>query len=157
MSIKLTKRIAADIMGRGLSSVRIKEGATAEAQKAITRADVRELVKNGSIYAIKEKENLSLHSQMLREKRMKGRRRGQGKRRGSIKARGAMPYKQKIRAQRRVLAELKGSKEIDNITFKKFYALVKGGIFPSKQSLLFRLKTEGVKLDDARMEKLRHV
>ena len=79
MSIKLTKRIAAIVMDRGESSIRINPTALAEAKKAITREDVRVLIKNGSVYAIKEKKNLSLHGKELKKKRIAGRKRGYDK------------------------------------------------------------------------------
>lgn len=157
MSVKLTRRIASELMERGESKVRIMPSAVAEAKKAITRDDVRALIKNGSIYAIKEKHNLSAYSKVLRLKRNKGRRRGQGRRKGSKNARGVLEYKKKIRGQRRVLRELKESKVIDNIKFKTYYALVKGGNFVSKASLISHIRNDGVGIDDERARQLRHL
>lgn len=156
MSIKLTKRVAALLLGRGMGSVRINPNAVEEAKKALTRDDVRALIKNGSVYAIKEKHNLSLYSVALNKKRAQGRKRGQGKRRGSVKARGAVDYKKRIRAQRRVLRSLKDDKSMDNKMFKKLYLLVKGGSFPNKVTLLHRIRSEGIVMDDEKFERLRH-
>jgi large subunit ribosomal protein L19e len=157
MSVKLTKRIAGELLERGVSKVRIKPDATPEAQKAITREDVRALIKNGSIYAIKEKHNISAYSKVLREKRNKGRRRGAGKRKGSQKARGILEYKKKIRGQRRVLKALKEEKIIDREKFKKYYALVKGGNFVSKATLLNHIKNDGVSINEEKATQLRHL
>ena len=157
MSIKLTRRIAAELLGRGESKVRIKPDRTDDAKKAITREDVRSLIASGGVYAIKAKHNLSLYSKELREKRNKGRRRGPGRRKGSAKARQAIGYGKKIRGQRRVLAELKRDKTLDNVAFKKYYRLVKGGNFQTKGQLLSHLTTEGVKIEQQRLEKLRHM
>jgi len=157
MSIRLTKRIASELMDRGKSSIRLKNEAVPEAKKAITREDVRELIKNGSIYAIKEKHNLSVYSKVLNKKRAKGRRRGIGRRKGSKNARGGVEYKQKIRGQRRVLHALKTEKIIDNERFKKYYALAKGGSFASKMSLISHMMNEGVKIDDEKLQKIRHM
>ncbi|MDE1865648.1 MAG: 50S ribosomal protein L19e [Candidatus Micrarchaeota archaeon] len=157
MSIKLTRRIAAELMKRGESKVRIKPDKADDAKKAITREDVRALIANGSVYAIKEKHNLSLYSKELRVKRNKGRRRGPGRRKGSAKARQSIDYVKKIRGQRRVLAALKQEKSIDNEAFKRYYRLVKGGNFQTKGQLLSHLTTEGVKIDQQRLEKLRHM
>ncbi len=157
MSIKLTKRVAADIMGRGVSKVRVNPTALAEAEKAITREDVRALIKSGGVYAIKEKDNISMNSKLLKKKRAQGRRRGIGRKKGTRKARASLEYKQKIRGQRRILAALKGEKAIDNMTFKSLYRLVKGGTFASKASLLGNIKGRGINISDDKMKQLKHI
>lgn len=157
MSIKLTKRIAGELMERGVSKVRIKSSGLADAKKAITREDVRTMIKDGNLYAIKIKHNISAYSKVLREKRNKGRRRGPGRRKGSEKARGILEYKKKIRGQRRVLKILKTEKIIDNDKFKKYYALVKGGNFVSKISLISHIKNDGVAINDEKLNQLRHI
>ncbi|MDE1833512.1 MAG: 50S ribosomal protein L19e [Candidatus Micrarchaeota archaeon] len=157
MSIKLTRRIAAELLKRGESSVRIKDNAIQDAKKAITREDVRVLVKSGAVYATEAKHNLSLYSKELNDKRSQGRKRGPGRRKGSRKARGGVDYKKKIRAQRRLLAALKTEKAIDNETFKSLYRLVKGGNFQSKISLLGHIRSRGVSITDEQLNKLRHI
>lgn len=157
MSIKLTKRIASELMERGETAIRIKNDAVPEAKKAITREDVRTLIKNGSIYALKAKHNLSAYAKLLQEKRSKGRRRGPGRRKGSSKARGILEYKKKIRGQRRVLHMLKSESIIDNLKFKKYYALVKGGNFINKISLLNHIKNDGVQINEEKLKQLRHL
>ena len=157
MSIKLTKRVAANILKRGVSSIRIKSDAIEDAGKAITREDVRALIKNGRVYALKEKENISMYSKVLKEKRAKGRRRGKGRKKGTRKARGMMTYQKKVRAQRRILSELKKEKAINNEMFKKFYALVKGGSFQTKMTLINHIKSKGVSITDEQMNKLKHI
>lgn len=157
MSIKLTKRIAGELLGRGVSAVRIKTDSVPDAKKAITREDVRALVKSGGIYTIKAKHNISAYSKVLREKRIKGRRRGPGKRKGSQSARGELEYKKKIRGQRRLLKMLKDGKLIDNPKFKQYYALVKGGNFVSKASLLSHIRNNGINIDEEKAKQLRHI
>ncbi|EQD66370.1 Ribosomal protein L19/L19e [mine drainage metagenome] len=157
MSIKLTKRTAATLLGRGITSVRIKPDALEDAKKAITREDVRALIKSGRVYALKEKNNLSVYSKVLKEKRDKGRRRGKGKKKGTKKARGMVTYQKKVRAQRRLLAELKKEKAINNEMYKKFYALVKGGSFQTKMTLINHIKSRGVSMTDEQVEKLKHI
>lgn len=158
MSINLTRRIAAELLNRGESAIRIKPTAVADAKKAITREDVRELIKTGNVYALKEKSNLSLYSKILREKRNKGRKRGRGRRKGTSKARGAtIAYEKKVRGQRRVLAALKKDNTITNVQYKRFYALVKGGNFMTKASLLGHIRAHGVSITDERHNQLKHM
>ncbi|MDE1871298.1 MAG: 50S ribosomal protein L19e [Candidatus Micrarchaeota archaeon] len=157
MSVRLTKRIASELLGRGTSNVRIKPDSIKEAEKAITREDVRALVKSGGIYVIKKKHNISAYSKVLNEKRRKGRRRGMGRRKGTKSARGILEYKKKVRGQRRMLKALKGEKLIENERFKKYYALVKGGNFASKASLLSHIRNEGLEISEDKAKELRHV
>ncbi len=157
MSIALTRRIAAREMGRGESKVRIKRDAVGEAKKALTADDVRTMIKEGKIYAIKEKHNISFRSKAVRAKKMKGRKRGPGSRRGTTKARASVDYKKRVRGQRRILKALKHDKTIDNGTFKNFYLLVKGGTFASKGSLISHIKSTGIEINDELAKKLRHL
>ncbi|MGC8647676.1 MAG: 50S ribosomal protein L19e [Candidatus Micrarchaeia archaeon] len=157
MGIKTTKRMASELLGRGMSSIRIKPSAIEDARKALTKDDVRSMISKGNIYAIKPKHNLSIYSKVLNKKRSKGRRRGMGRRKGTLKARIGKRYPKKIRAQRRVLKALKEDKTIDNNTFKTLYRLVRGGNFASKLTLLNHIKAMGIEISDERFEKLRHM
>jgi large subunit ribosomal protein L19e len=156
MSIKFTRRIAAQVMGRGENAVKIKKDSVEDAKKAITRDDVRALIGKGAVYTIKEKRNMSRYGSELKKKRSEGRSRGPGRKKGTYKARTGILYKKKVRAQRRIISMLKEQKLIDNEMYKKFYALVKGGTFMTKVQLINHIKGNGVKMDDALFDKLRH-
>lgn len=157
MSIKLAKRAASSIMRRGVSSIRISKGSLEDASKAITKEDVRALIKSGKMYAVKEGKNLSLHGKELKKKRRKGRARGPGRRKGSTKARTGVLYKKKVRAQRRIIGDLKAKGEIDNTVFKRYYALVKGGTFPTKMSLINHIRNSGISMTDERAKELKSI
>lgn len=157
MTIKLTKRIASLLLNRGVTSIRIKESAIAEAEKAITREDVRRLISSKSVYALDAKENLSLYSKLLQKKKAQGRKRGPGRKKGTTKARTTIEYKQRIRAQRRVIEKLKNEGAFDNEMFKTLYRLVKGGTFASKASLLGNIKSKGINISDEKMKELKHI
>lgn len=157
MSIKLAKRAAASIMDRGVSSIRIANGSLEEAAKAITKEDVRALIKSGKIYAVKKRENLSLHGKALKEKRRKGRSRGPGRRKGTTRARRGILYQKKVRAQRRLIKDMKEKKELSNEQFKRYYALVKGGTFPTKLSLINHIRSSGISMTDERAKELKSI
>ncbi len=157
MSIQLTKRLTAKILRRGVNAVKIKKMAYTEASKAITGDDVRALIKNGSVYVIKEKKNLSLHGKELHKKRQKGARRGPGKKKGTLKARTGRTYPKHIRAQRRIIKSLKSDTTINNIQFKKYYKLVKGGTFSTKAQLINYIIHTGVDIIDEKYDKLKHL
>ncbi|MFI5412701.1 MAG: 50S ribosomal protein L19e [Candidatus Micrarchaeales archaeon] len=157
MSIKITKRTAAKLLKRGISSIRIKDAGLEDADKAITREDVRRLISAGNVYAQVEKHNVSVYGKLMKEKRAQGRRRGSGRKKGTLKARGSVEHKKRIRAQRRVLIKLKEDKVINNELFKGFYRLVRGGTFVSKASLLGHIRSHGVTLTEEKFKELKHI
>jgi large subunit ribosomal protein L19e len=157
MSVELTRRIAAKIMKRGESKIRISRAAVADAEKAITADDVRALIKGGKVYAVKMKHNISFRSTVVRKKKMQGRRRGRGSRKGTAGARLSVDYKKRVRGQRRILKRLKSTNKIDNQTYKRFYLLVKGGTFANKASLISHMKSTGIDISDDAAKELRHI
>ncbi len=146
MTIKFAKRLAAEITGRGESSIRVTPSAIEDVKKAMTRDDVRNLLKNGSIVAIKAKKNVSVNAQILKIRRQKGRGRGPGHRKGTRKARQGELWIKKSRAQRTLLKELRTRGKIDKQTFNKYYMLIKGNSFAHKAALLLHLNEEGIKV-----------
>lgn len=153
-STKLARRLASDIIQRGERSIRIKPSDVADVEKALTRDDVRALIKKGSIYALKVKRNASTYGRVLKKKRSEGRKRGRGKRKGTAKARGGVSYQKRIRAQRRVLKALKSDGTITNELFKKYYRLTKGGVFASKMTLISHIRND-VQMSDQRVAELK--
>ncbi len=149
MSIQFAKRAAAQILKRGRSAIRILPGNVSDAEKALTKDDIRRLIEKGSIYAVKEKHNASARSKMLKKARESGRRRGIGRRRGTDKARvGSGVWEKKVRSQRRLLKELKLMKKVDNKTFNEFYKHVKGNQYATKANLLLQLREHGVSITE---------
>jgi large subunit ribosomal protein L19e len=157
MTLKLAKRLAAQMMGRGVSSIRIKDSAIEEASKAITHDDVRKLVSNGSIFALKEKRNISASGKIRKARRKLGRSRGSGRKKGTAKTRSSIGHMRRMRSQRRILESLKSNNEIDNVMYKRFYALVKGGTFQTKATLINHIISTGVKIDAEKAKKLKHI
>ncbi len=146
MTVQFTRRIAAELLNRGESSVRINPMSLDKASKAMTREDVKTLIKDGAIYAIKKKHNLSSSSKLLKARRKKGRSRGQGRRRGSDKARQGRRWEKKVRSQRLFLKQLKLNGKVDKVKFRRYYMLIKGSSFPDKASMLRHLEESGVKV-----------
>ncbi|EET89869.1 MAG: 50S ribosomal protein L19e [Candidatus Micrarchaeales archaeon] len=157
MGVKLVRRVAADLLGRGESSIRLKGASIEDINKAITRDDVRELIKSGKVYALNEKHNLSAYGKETRKKRLEGRKRGPGRKKGTKKTRAGVEYKKKIRAQRRIIKDLKEKGVIDNSMFKQFYRLVKGGTFQTKVSLINHIKGTGVSISEDEFKRLKHI
>lgn len=148
MSIKFTKRVASQILGRGENALRMRPESMEEIRKAITRDDVRKLIQSGAVTAIKPK--WELHKPAKQEKRKRGR----GKRRGSAKARRGRVWEKKVRSQRLLIKRLKYMKKVDNATFKRYYLLIKGNQFPDKRSLLLHLSDEGIKVSEDELKQI---
>lgn len=154
MSIKFAKRAASEILGRGESAIRFKPSAMKEIREAITKEDVRKLISEKSIIAVKPKHNMSMNSKLLKRKRLAGRRRGIGRRKGTLKARGVLPWERRVRSQRALLKELKRMGKIDSKAFKSFYRRITGNSFPNKASLLMHIKESGIAITDDELKEI---
>ena len=148
MDYKLQRRLAASVLGVGESMIWIipDPEVADDIADAITREDIRGLVRQGLI-SVKPKKGNS-HSGWLerREKRRKGHRRGYGKRKGVKSAR--MDPKEdwinRIRKIRRYLKYLRDKEVIDRKTYRRLYRLAKGGMFHNLGSLKRYMKEHGI-------------
>jgi large subunit ribosomal protein L19e len=133
MSLKAQKRMAAEILKCGENRVYFDPYLIDEIKMAITREDIRNLVKEGIIIKKYKKGNSKYRKNLLHERKKKGRARGIGKRKGKKGAR--TPKKKKwmnrIRPQRRELKKLRDRKLITTTTYRKLYKNAKGGMFTS--------------------------
>ncbi|MCS7138887.1 MAG: 50S ribosomal protein L19e, partial [Crenarchaeota archaeon] len=68
--------------------------------------------------------------------RARSRRKGPGRRKGAKGARISVTWVEKVRAQRRILKELRDKKIISSRLYRRLYLMVKGGAFTSKRSLM---------------------
>jgi large subunit ribosomal protein L19e len=130
----LQKKLAAQILKVGKSRVWLDPSKQKDIEAAITKADVRKLIKKGYIKALPEK----LHKPKERKKK----KRGPGSRKG---AKGAiLPEKRRwirtVRPLREMLKELRDSGQIDRPTYRRLYKLVKGGMFRSRSHLRIYLE-----------------
>lgn len=136
--LNLQKRLAADILKVGESKVWLDPNRQDEIKSAITRADIKNLIKKGWIKAKPGK--------VKRPREKRKRRKGPGSRKGS---KYAKPTKKRrwiktIRPLRRMLKELKESGKIDSATYRRLYRLVKGGQFRNRRHLRIYLEQRGI-------------
>ena len=132
------KKLAAKILKVGQSRVWLDPKKMKDIEKAITRIDVKKLVKQNSIKVLPAK----IHKRRTEKKR----RRGIGNRKGSKYAKVSKKDRwiATVRPLRRTLKELKTSQQIDNPTYKKMRSLVKGGMFRSRTHLRLYLEQHGL-------------
>jgi len=133
-------------MGVGVNRVWVDPARITDVSTAITREDIKRLIRDGVIRARPE---LGISRARARErsmKREKGRRRGIGSRRGTAKAR--QPKKaawiKTVRPLRGMLSELRDKGAIDVREYRRLYRMVKGGSFKSKAHLQTYLRERGL-------------
>lgn len=137
MTLRTQRRLAAALLKAGENRIWIDPEATDEVGEAVTRDDVRRLIKEGVIRA-KQKRGISgYRRKKLALQKKKGRRRGHGSRKGAKYARYAKKerWMATIRALRKMLRELRDSGELSRSNYRKLYRMAKGGAFRSRAHL----------------------
>ncbi len=132
--LKTVRRMAADILGVGIHRVWIDPERTEEALQAITREDVKRLIKEGVIKAKPVRGISRARTRLRHEQKRKGRRRGPGSRKGSRVDRKRL-WVQRIRAIRRFLRYLRRRRIITRRVYRMLYMMAKGGAFTSVSHL----------------------
>ena len=137
MNLNSQRRLAAQVMGIGETRVRFNPERLEEVQEALTKDDIRSLVKSGAI-AEKAVTGISRGRARVRQKqRNKGRSKGAGRRSGTAKARtpSKRQWMNKIRAIRDELKKMRLSKELSATEYRKLYRQAKGNLFSSRRHL----------------------
>ncbi|RLF46251.1 MAG: 50S ribosomal protein L19e [Thermoplasmata archaeon] len=146
MDLRNQRRLAAELLKCGENRVWMDPEQLEEIEKAVTRRDIQNLIKQGIIKARKIRGNSRgrIRKRMLQKK--KGRRKGHGSRKGKATAR--LPKKRAwiktIRPIRAYLRELRDKGLIDRKTYRLYYRRAKGGQFRSKAHVRLHLETEGL-------------
>jgi len=130
LGVKTVRRLAADILKVGESRIWIDPERLEDVENAVTRADVRRLIKSGII-----RERPASTPSRSRVRARSGRR-GPGSRKGAKGARVSVTWVEKVRAQRRLLKELRDKKIISRRMYRRLYLMVKGGAFASRRALM---------------------
>lgn len=145
----LQKRLAADIKGVGVNNVKIPPEFLDEVKEALTREDIKRLIKDGKIIIEK---GSRVSRGRVKERRRNRRLKGEGRKHGSRKGKkGARADRRKkwantIRKIRRYLRTLKKNGTIDSHTYRQLYKKAKGGVFKSLNDVKTALSQLGVKV-----------
>ena len=136
MSIKTVRRIAAEILHRGENKIKIKASEITKVKEALTREDVRGLIKEGIVYKLRKQGVSRARAKQRHKQKKKGRQKGAGKRKGNVKKRPKKQWMAKARLQRKILAYLSKNGLIDSSDRKIIYYRIKGGFLRSKAALV---------------------
>jgi len=146
MDLSYQRKLAAAVLGVGESRIRFDTEQLDRVASAVTREDIKRLIKDGVIFIEPPHSNSRGRWRIWHEQRKKGRHRGPGRRKG---AKGGREGKKErwvntIRKIRRFLRWLRDHGVIDRRTYRKLYLMAKGGAFDSLATLKRYMKDHGM-------------
>jgi len=144
MDLSNQRRMASEILKCGRNRVYLNPNNLEDIAEAVTRGDVRRLIKEGIIRS-RQVRGISTGRKNARMKQKEaGKRKGPGSRKGTKYAR--FPKKrrwiQTIRPIRRTLRELRKEGNISSETYRYYYRHASGGVFRSIGHLRSHMETE---------------
>ncbi|RLF52731.1 MAG: 50S ribosomal protein L19e [Thermoplasmata archaeon] len=140
------RRMAASLLKCGENRVWMDYDRVDEIAKAVTKDDIRILIKGKAIKSRQIKGISSGRKKFNQKQKEKGRRRGHGSRKGAKYARLSKKERwiKTIRPIRMYLKTLRDEKKIDRTIYRRYYMKAKGGEFKSKQHLRSHLIADGI-------------
>jgi len=146
MNLSHQRRISAQLLKVGENKVWFDPERIPEIKEAITKADIRALIKDYAIQKKTTNAQSKSRARKNREQKRKWRRKGAGSRKGKKKA--SLPkkeaWKNKVRMQRAVLKLLRDKGLILRSHYRDLYRKVKGGMFRSRRHLKLFLNEKGL-------------
>lgn len=141
MNLKNKKELAAKILKVGTGRVWLDPNKSTEIKEAITRDDLKKLIRTGVIL-VKQKKGVSRgRIRLVLEQKRKGRRKGPGSRKGKHTARAGKKrlWVNKIRLYRSLLKSLVEKELIAKKTYRDLRNKAKGGFFRNRRHILLYL------------------
>ncbi len=138
MQANKLRRLAASVLKCGKSKIWIDPVALDRLKEAMTKEDVRVLVKDGIIKERRDAGHSRGKARILQAKKRKGRKAGKGKRTGTKKARVQRRerWMANVRSQRTMLRKLRAEGKITGErSYSKLYHMVTGGYFRGRKQL----------------------
>jgi len=144
--MKLQKRLAAEIMKCSPKKVQFDTDRLSDVKEAITKADIRAMIKQGVIKAKPVRGVSKVRAKKIKQQKRKGRQKGSGSRKGKFSARAdpKLVWMRTVRAQRKFLKELKDKDILVQGSFWELYRKSKGGFFRSIRHIKLFIKEKGM-------------
>ncbi|MCK5282740.1 MAG: 50S ribosomal protein L19e [Nanoarchaeota archaeon] len=142
MKLTLQKRLASRILKCSPKKIKIDTSRMEEIKEAITKKDIKSLIKDKAIEKKKTQESSRARARKIKKQKSKGKRKGKGSKKGKINSKISKKdrWMLKIRTQRKLLRELRSSEKIDKKTFGGLYMKSKGGFFRSRRHIQLYIK-----------------
>ncbi|MBI2545569.1 50S ribosomal protein L19e [Candidatus Woesearchaeota archaeon] len=147
MQLTVQRRLAAYVGNCSPNRVKFSQEHLSEIKEAITKSDIRSLIKEGLI-VIEPKQGTSRgRIRHNKAQRRKGRQRGTGSRKGTgnVRNHGKTAWISRIRLQRMVLRILLGRDVISKDVYRDLYHKAGGGFFRSRRHILLYIEEHGLK------------
>jgi len=137
MKLDTQKKIAASVLGCSKNRVVLDIERLEEIKEAITKTDIRSLIKDKAIKEKPIKGTSRSKANKIQIQKRKGLKAGHGSRKGKIGARKPKKEKwmAKIRLQRKFIKELKTKDVINTKEYSELRSKSKGGFFRSKRHI----------------------
>ncbi len=128
VNLRKKRELIARVLGVGLNRVRFEPDKLDDIADAITRDDMRSLIRNGTIWTVKVRGiSRSRAEKKLKTRRKRGTSAGSKKGKKTARVGKKEVYVKRTKAMRRHLKILKARNEIDGETFWALYKKIKGG------------------------------
>jgi len=148
MKLNIQKRLASQTLKCSEKRIVFDTDRLDEIKEAITKADIRALVKKDAIRRKPMKSVSRGRARKIRTQKIKGRRKGHGSRKGRKTAR--TPKKRawinKIRTQKKLLKLLIDKEIISKRNYRTLYLKSKGGFFRSRRHIKLYIKEQNLAL-----------
>lgn len=133
MKLTAQRRLASAILKCSEKRVRFDSERLEEIKEAITKADIRSLIKDKAVYAVPKKGISRVRANKIRIQKVKGKRRGLGSRKGKKTSRTPKKkeWMNKIRKQKELLKKMRDNKVVSTKVYRDLYLKAKGGFFRS--------------------------
>jgi large subunit ribosomal protein L19e len=144
MNTAYQKRLAAKILK--CSPKRVKVSGEKDVGEALTRNDIRGLIKKNLITKKGKKGVSRVKANYIAGQKKKGRRKGRGKASGTKYSKGSKKgsWMKTTRSLRKLIRELRDNGQIEKGLSRKLYMRVKGGEFRNKKHMLTFLRDKGL-------------
>lgn len=137
------KSLIARALKVGKKRIRLNPEKSEQLKEAITRADLRSVV--GTAIKVEKKKGVSKsRTRQRKEQQKKGRRKGPGSKKGAKYSRIKKKelWMNRVRAQRKLLSELKIREKVTKEAYRKLYRMITGGFFRSRAHLKLYITTK---------------
>ena len=146
MNLKTQHRIAASLFNVGKKRIWIDPTRADEIKEAITKKDIRGLIKKGAIRILPSRGISSFRINKKRLQKRKGRQQNIGSRKGAFGARVDKKrlWMIKIRNQKSFLKDLRAKSLISKKNYRMLYKKAKGGFFRSIRHIKLFLEEHNI-------------